>query len=144
MWMISLFISEQNLAMSRLSWSPSFACAPCILGVPISASCCEWGQQCASTPNVRKWTCSPIEPHVRSHVQRGMLLLEEKIDSGVKLHHIRNSKLLRDSLELQGDNKVFRSIKTFTAELKGLLISVCTTENAGKHWPQMYFFRLKS
>lgn len=65
------------------------------------------------------------------------------IANNIRFHHIRNRKPLRDSIECHGDNEVLRSIKTFTAELKDLLISVWATENAGKYWPQMYFFRLK-
>lgn len=94
-------------------------------------------------PKVRRWKRSPTEAPIQRHVQCGMVLSEEQIANNVKLQHIRNRKPLRDSLERQGDNEVFRSIKTFTAELKDLLISVCTTENPGKYWPQMYFFRLK-
>lgn len=130
--------------MSRLLRSPNFACALCILGVSISAARCERGEQCASMPKVRKWKCSPIEKRIQRHIQCGMVLSEEQITNDVKLHHIRNRKPPRDSLECQGDNEVFRSVKTFTVEIKDLLISVCTTENAGKYWPQMYFFRLKS
>jgi len=92
----------------------------------------------------RKCKCSPAEAGIQRHIQCGPVLSEEQIANDVKVHHIRNRKPPRDSLERQGDNQVFRSIKTFTAELKDLLISVCTTENAGKYWPQMYFFRLES
>lgn len=143
-WIISLFVLEQNLATSRLLRSPNFACTLCILGVSISAVCCEWREQCASMPKVRKWKCSPIRAGTQRHVQCGTVLSEEQIANDVKLHHIRNRKPPKDSLERQGGNEVFRSIKTFTVELKDLLISDCTTENAGKYWPQMYFFRLKS
>lgn len=107
-------------------------------------SCMLWRQQCASVPKISKWKYSPVEAYIQRHVPCGTGLSEEQIAHNVKLHHSRNRKPLRDSPEWQGNNEVFRSIKTFTEELKDLLISVCTTENAGKYWPQMYFFRLKS
>lgn len=94
-------------------------------------------------PKVRKWKCGSIEAHIQMHIQCGMVLTEQQIANNIRFHHIRNRKPLRGSVERQGDNKVLRSIRTFTAELKDLLISVWATENAVKYWPQMYFFRLK-
>lgn len=85
-----------------------------------------------------------MDARTQRHVPCGTGLSEQQIAHNVKLHHSRNRKPLRDSPVGQGNNGVFRSIKTFTAELKDLLISVCATENARKYWPQMYFFRLKS
>lgn len=139
--MISLFISEQNLAMFRLLRSCSSARALCVLGGSISAARCEDSSvprcQRPANGNAVLWRQNPkCEPC-------GAVLSEEQISHNVKLHHSRNRKPPRDSPEWQGNNEVFRSIKTFTAELKDLLISVCTTEDAGKYWPQMYFFRLK-
>lgn len=108
--------------MFRLLRSCSSARALCVLGGSISAARCEDSSvprcQRPANGNAVLWRQNPkCEPC-------GAVLSEEQISHNVKLHHSRNRKPPRDSPEWQGNNEVFRSIKTFTAELKDLLISV--------------------
>lgn len=120
--------------------------APCIFRVFISATVGEPGGSPASMPKVRKWKCNLTEARRQRHALCGTVLSGEQIADDIAFNRIRHRKPPRDwaSPERRGDNVVFSSIKTFTAELKDLLISAPITEDVGKYWPQTYFFRLES